>query len=85
MSRYIDLDQIEFLKADGNKKFNQGVDCCINRLLKAEPIEVISLDRVKKAREEMYKASHADADGWETVIDLEKAFEILDKLIERED
>lgn len=44
----------------------------------------IPLDKVKQAREEMYEASHADADGWETVIDLEKAFEILDKLIEME-
>jgi len=48
-------------------------------------VKSIPLDKVKQAREEMYKASHADADGWETVIDLEKAFEILDKLIERED
>jgi hypothetical protein len=52
MSRYIDLDQIEFLKVDGNKEFNHGVDCCINTLLEAEPIEVVSLDKVKKAREE---------------------------------
>jgi len=46
---------------------------------------VIPLDKVNQAREEMYEASHADADGWETVIDLEKAFEILDKLIESEE
>ncbi len=48
-------------------------------------VKPIPLDKVKQAREEMYKASHADADGLETVIDLEKAFEILDKLIESED
>lgn len=54
MSRYIDLEQIEFLKVDGNKEFNHGVDCCINRLLEAEPIKVVSLDRVKKL-ERKYK------------------------------
>lgn len=32
MSRYVDLDQIEFLKVDGNEEFNHAVDCCINRL-----------------------------------------------------
>jgi hypothetical protein len=41
----------------------------------------IPLDKVKQAREEIYKASHADADGYETVIDLEDAFKILDNLI----
>jgi hypothetical protein len=53
MSKYIDLEQIEFLKVDGNKEFNHGVDCCINRLLKAEPIKAVSLDKVKQAREEI--------------------------------
>lgn len=84
MSNLVDLDQVEFLKVDGNKEFNHGVDCCINKLLKQERVQAIPLDKVKQAREEMYEASHADADGWETVIDLEKAFEILDKLIESE-
>lgn len=46
--RLIDLDQIEFLKVDGNKEFNHGVDCCINKLLEAEPIEVVSLDKLKQ-------------------------------------
>jgi hypothetical protein len=85
MSRYIDLEQIEFLKVDGNEEFNHGVDCCINRLLKAEPIKAVSLDKVKQAREEMSQKSHADADGWDTVIDLDDALEILDKLIESEE
>lgn len=53
MSRYIDLDQIEFLKVDGNKEFNHGVDCCINKLLDAEPIEAVSIDRIKEAREQI--------------------------------
>ena len=53
MSRYIDLDQIEFLKVDGNKEFNHGVDCCINRLLEEEPIKAVLLDRIKEAREQI--------------------------------
>lgn len=51
MRRYIDLDQIEFLKVDGNKEFNHGVDCCINRLLRAEPIKAVSLDRIKAVKD----------------------------------
>lgn len=55
MSRYVDLDQIEFLKVDGNEEFNHGVDCCINRLLDAEPVKAVPLDKVKQAREEIAK------------------------------
>ena len=58
MSRYIDLDQVEFLKVDGNEEFNHGVDCCVNRLLEAEPIKAVPLDRIKVAREEV--ANYSD-------------------------
>ena len=88
MSRYIDLDQIEFLKVDGNEEFNHGVDCCINRLLKVEPIKTVSLDKVKQAREEIQKL--VDMCGSDTVADLNMksglglALEKIDKLIESE-
>jgi len=86
MSRYIDLDQIEFLKVEGNEEFNHGVDCCIDRLLKVEPIEIISLDKVKQAREEIWKnvyeysgsgneVTQAYCDGFKS------SLAILDKLI----
>lgn len=86
MSRYIDLDQIEFLKVDGNKEFNHGVDCCINRLLEAEPIEVVSLDKVKHAREEIEKQSYPESSygfgcGKDKVVSMDLVWEILDKLI----
>lgn len=84
MSRYVDLDQIEFLKVDGNKEFNHGVDCCINRLLKAEPIEVISLDKVKQAREEIWKNVYEYSGTGDEVIQayadgLKKGLDIIDK------
>lgn len=41
MARYIDLDKAEFLKVEGNKEFNHGVDCCINSLLEIEPVDVV--------------------------------------------
>ena len=83
MSRYVDLDQIEFLKVDGNKEFNDGVDCCVNRLLKAEPIKAVSLDKVKKASEEIQQA-HEDLDGYDPQAlgdYVSRVDEILDKLI----
>lgn len=43
MSRLIDLDTIEFLKVDGNKEFNHGVDCCIDTLLKAPTVKAITI------------------------------------------
>lgn len=85
MSRYIDLDQTEFFKVDENKEFNHGVDCCINRLLEAEPIKVVSLDRVKKVGEEIQKA--IDKIGNDTMTDiymkigLDLALTILNELI----
>lgn len=90
MSRYIDLDQIEFLKVDGNEEFNHGVDCCINRLLKAEPIKAVLLDKVKKAREEIsdrvYRYSGSGNEVTQAYCDGFKAsLEILDKLIESEE
>ena len=44
-------------------------------------VKKVSLDRVKQARGEMYEASHADADGCNTVIYLEDALDIFDRLI----
>lgn len=84
MSRYVDLDQIEFLKVDGNKEFNHGVDCCINTLLKAEPIEAVSLDKVKEAREEISKGCYKACIDDDGVIRESKVLEILDRLIESE-
>ena len=84
MSRYIDLDQIEFLKVDGNEEFNHGVDCCINRLLKAEPIKAVSLDKVKQAKEEISKSCYKACITDDGVIMESKVLEILDKLIESE-
>jgi nicotinamide mononucleotide adenylyltransferase len=52
MARYIDLDAVEFLKVDGNEEFNRGVDCCINRLLKIEPVDVIERTEYEKLRKE---------------------------------
>ena len=37
---------------------------------------------IKQAKEKMYETSHADADEWNTVIDLYDAMKILDELIE---
>ncbi len=85
MSRYIDLDQVEFLKVDGNKEFNHGVDCCINTLLKQERVTAIPLDKVKKAREELQKCVDMLSD--DTLADLNTktglglALEKIDKLI----
>ena len=52
MARYIDLDKVEFLKADGNKEFNHGVDCCINKLLKIEPADVIERSEYEYLKKE---------------------------------
>lgn len=91
MSRYIDLDQIEFLKVDGNEEFNHGVDCCINRLLKAEPIKAVPLDKVKQAREEISdwdvnKVMDGCSEPFKlgAAKGLDIASVILDKLIESE-
>ena len=91
MSRYIDLDQIEFLKVDGNEEFNHGVDCCINRLLKVEPIKAVSLDKVKQAREEISdwdvnKVMDGCSEPFKLGVakGLDIASVILDKLIESE-
>lgn len=95
MSRYIDLDQIEFLKVDGNEEFNHGVDCCVNRLLKVEPIKAVSLDKVKQAREEIENEVKFWSDSSKynvpSVVNARKAkaqsykhcLEIIDKLIAR--
>lgn len=85
MSKLIDLDNVEFLKVDGNKEFNHGVDCCINKLMKQECVQVIPLDKVKQAREELQKL--VDMCGDDTVADLNTksglglALEKIDKLI----
>lgn len=85
MSNWVDLDQVEFLKVDGNKEFNHGVDCCINILLKQERITAIPLDKVKQTREEIEKI--VDNCGSDTVAalnmqgGLKAALAMLDKLI----
>jgi len=38
------------------------------------------INRIKEIREEMYEESHA-VDDWDSAIDLDDAFKILDKLI----
>lgn len=90
MSRYVDLDQIEFLKVDGNKEFNHGVDCCVNRLLKVEPIKAVSLDKIKKVREEIWKNVYEYSGTGNEVLEAYKrefqdSLKIIDKLIESED
>ena len=50
MARFIDLDKVEFLKVEGNKEFNHGVDCCINSLLEIEPADVIECSEYEKLR-----------------------------------
>lgn len=86
MSKYIDLDQVEFIKVNGNEEFNHGVDCCINKLLKQELVKVIPLDKVKQAREDIQKL--VDMCGNDTLADLNTktglglALEKIDKLIE---
>lgn len=87
MSRYVDLDQIEFLKVDGNEEFNHGVDCCINRLLKEGSIEVVSLDKIKKVREEIWKNCYEYSGTGNEVVQaycdgFKNSLKILDKLIE---
>ena len=91
MNKYIDLDQIEFLKVDGNKEFNHGVDCCINRLQNAKPIEIVSLDKVRQARKEIQKYEADCLILEDRPICLEcnenmfkSIYHILDKLIESE-
>lgn len=85
MSKLIDLDNVEFLKVDGNKEFNHGVDCCINKLLKQERVTAIPLDKIKKAREELQKCVDMLSD--DTLADLNTktglgmALEKIDKLI----
>ena len=55
MAKYIDLDKVEFLKVEGNEEFNHGVDCCINKLLKIESVDVIERSKIDKAIEELRK------------------------------
>jgi hypothetical protein len=76
MSRLIDADRLKEVvhRNTVGDLFDQFVDM-------QPTVKAISLDEVKKAREEMSQKSHADADGWDTVIDLDDALEILDKLI----
>jgi hypothetical protein len=85
MSNLIDLDRVEFLKVDGNKEFNHGVDCCINALLKQERVQAIPLDKVKQTRETIQKL--VDNCGSDTVAalnmqgGLKATLAIIDKLI----
>lgn len=85
MSKYIDLDNVEFLKVDGNKEFNHGVDCCINTLLKQERVTAIPLDKIKQAREEIQElvdiCSIKTVEALNVKSGLEFALERIDKLI----
>lgn len=87
MSKYIDLDQVEFLKVDGNKEFNHGVDCCINKLMKQECVQVIPLDKVKQARKEIEDnlfvayGEYDNPQSYYTVVEVKDVFKILDNLI----
>lgn len=88
MRRYIDLEHIEFLKVDGNKEFNHGVDCCVNRLLAEKPIEAIPIEKVKQVGKEIQEA--IDKCGKDTMTDiylkigLDLALTILNSMIESE-
>ncbi len=59
MGRLIDLDIVEFLKVDGNKEFNHGVDCCINRLLEQPIVEAIPIPK-DATNEDILKAVFPD-------------------------
>jgi hypothetical protein len=58
--------------------FIKGFECGTKAQFDADKEEFIN--RIKEIREEMYEESHA-VDDWYSAIDLEDAFEILDKLI----
>lgn len=86
MSRYVDLDKIEFLKVDGNDEFNHGVDCCINRLCKAvlEPCDdVISRRDAMKMFTYNYKGERIpdyDCDNFPVRIDMKTVKKMLGEL-----
>lgn len=90
MSKYIDLDQVEFLKTDGNKEFNHGVDCCINKLMKQECVQVIPLDKVKKVREKISENVYRYSGTGEEVLQgycdgFNYCLKLIDNLIESEE
>lgn len=49
----IDLDNVEFIKCEGNKEFNHGVDCCINKLLEQERVAAIPMDVINSVKKEL--------------------------------
>ena len=64
MARFVDLDQIEFLQVDGNKEFNHGVDCCINKLLSAKPIDVVERSKINKAIAEIIEYRNSESNDF---------------------
>lgn len=58
--------------------FIKGFECGTKAQFDADKEEFIN--RIKEIREEMYEESHA-VDDWYSAINLDDAFEILDKLI----
>ncbi len=79
MSRIIDATELNGYKFGlispyAQKLFHETIN-------NAPTVQAISLDKVKKAREELYEVAHADADAYDMVIDLDDALSILDKLI----
>jgi hypothetical protein len=83
MSRLIDDFKNRISSYAKEYKFSQEevLDILERYEIKYRNARAIPLDKVKQARDEMSQKSHADADGWDTVIDLDDALEILDKLI----
>lgn len=61
-----------------SEDFIKGFECGTKAQFDADKEEMIN--KIKDIKEEMYEASHA-VDDWYSAIDLEEAFEILDKLI----
>lgn len=81
--RPIDLDEIEFIKTDGNAEFNHGVDCCINTLLKAPTLKVIKAEVIDNIKAELQKLAD---DEWNQNVGnyaqgMEDAIEIIDEHI----
>lgn len=61
-----------------SEDFIKGFECGTKAQFDEDKEEFIN--RIRELREEMYEESHA-VDDWYSAIDLEDAFEILDKLI----
>lgn len=84
IAKYIKSDTpIGTVKDGGRIGRLQGVQWCKNVLeLDFYTVKAIPLERLKEVKEKMLQTSHADADGWNTVIDLDDVLSILDNLME---